>query len=146
MALVRCMHHGRPKAPRYVEEPYLPYAGLGSAICGRGLCFEVGFVWLTRLEAGEYVDHDRRVFLFPSSGAKIAVGKMLTLAGAERHAAEWAKPRFDDFTVRHDGLTPAGPPMRLDTSSKGANETSAEKGSRGRRGLGRDALIAFGRW
>ena len=44
MALVRCMYHGRPKSPRYVEEPCLPYAGLGTVLCGRGLCFEVGFV------------------------------------------------------------------------------------------------------
>ena len=119
MALVRCIHHGRPKSRRYVEAPYLPYAGLGSVICGRCLCFEVGFVWLTRAEALEYADHDRRVFLFPSSAAKVAVGKMLTLDDAERRAAEWARPRTDDYEMRHDGLTPAGPPMMLGAGSEG---------------------------
>ena len=116
MALVRCMHHGRPKAPRYVEEPYLPYAGLGSAICGRGLCFEIGFVWLTRREALEYADHHRRMFRFPSSAAKIAVGRRLTLQEAYQRAAEWARPRTDGYEMRHDGLTPAGPPMRRHVS------------------------------
>lgn len=117
MALVRCIHHGRPKSRRYVEAPYLPCAGLGSVICGRWLCFGVGFVWLTRMEAREYADHHRRVFLFPSSAAKIAVGDRLTLDDAYRRAAEWARPRIDDFAMRHDGLTPAGPPMRLGASS-----------------------------
>lgn len=113
MALVRCIHHGRPKSRRYVEEPYLPYVGLGTALCGRGLCFEVGFVWLTRREAREYAEHHRRMFRFPSSAAKIAVGRRLTL----QQAAEWASPRTDGYEMRHDGLAPAGVPMRLSLPS-----------------------------
>ncbi len=113
MALVRCIHHGWPKAGgRYVEAPYLPYAGLGTVICGRGLCFELGFVWLTRSEAREHANHDRRVFLFPSSASKVAVGEQITIGDAHHRAATWVGPNSDDYTMFHDGLAPTGPPMK----------------------------------
>ena len=112
MALIRCIHHGWPKADgRYVEVPYLPYAGLGTAICGRGLCFEVGFVWLTRAEAREHESHGRRVFRFPSAAAKIAVGEQITLHEAHQRAALWVARGTEDFPMFHDGLAPTGPPL-----------------------------------
>ena len=113
MALIRCIHHGWPKAGgRYVEVPYLPYAGLGTVICGRSLCFQIGFVWLTRTEAREHANDGRRVFLFPSSAAKIAVSDQITLAEAHQRAATWADRRSDDYVMFHDGLAPTGPPMK----------------------------------
>ena len=113
MALIRCIHHGWPKAGgRYVEVPYLPYAGLGTVICGRGLCFELGFVWLTRTEAREHANDGRRVFLFPSSAAKVAVGEKITLDAAHRRAAIWVGRKFEDYSMFHDGLAPTGPPLK----------------------------------
>ncbi len=113
MALIRCMYHGWPKAGgRYVEVPYLPYAGLGTLVCGRGLCFDVGFVWLTRVEAHEHLNDGRRVFLFPSSAAKVAVGEQITLGEAHQRAATWVHHEVQDYRMFHDGLAPTGPRLK----------------------------------
>lgn len=112
MALVRCIYHGCPQAGgRYVEVPYLPYAGLGTVICGRSLCFQPGFVWLTRTEAREHANDGRRVFLFPSSAAKIAVGYQITVDEARQRAGTWVDRKSDEYVMFHDGLAPKGPPM-----------------------------------
>lgn len=110
MALVRCIDHGRPKAHRYVHEPYLPYSGLGTVICGRQLCFNPGFVWLTRTEAKEYANGERRFFQFPSSAAKVAVGGPVGPEEARRLAARWGDYKMADYVSFHDGLAPAGWP------------------------------------
>ena len=81
-------------------------------ICGRGLCFELGFVWLTHTEAREHANDDRRVFLFPSSAAKVAVGEQITLDEAHQRTATWVGRKLDDYLMFHDGLAPTGPPLK----------------------------------
>ena len=77
-------------------------------ICGRRLCFELGFAWLTRAEAREYANQNRRMFLFPSSAAKIAVGEQVTLDKARDMAAKWVSYKSDKYQMFHDGLAPTG--------------------------------------
>ena len=108
MALIRCVGHGCPAGGRYVEAPYMPYAGIGTVICGRGLCFEPGFAWLTRAEAREHANRNRRMFLFPSSAAKIAVSEQVTLNKARAMTAKWISCKSDKYQVFHDGLAPIG--------------------------------------
>ena len=86
----------------------MPYAGIGTVICGRRLCFEPGFAWLTRAEAREHANRNRRMFLFPSSAAKIAVSEQVTLNKARAMAAKWISCKLDKYQVFHDGLAPVG--------------------------------------
>ena len=76
--------------------------------CGRRLCFEPGFAWLTRAEAHEHANHNRQVFLFPSSAAKIAVSEQITLDKARDMAAKWVSCKSDKYQMFHDGLAPTG--------------------------------------
>ena len=70
MALVRCAGHPPPDMKKVPHSPEgYQYSGL---VCGRKLCREPGFVWLTEDEHRKYRDGER-IFEVPTAVAKFRV-------------------------------------------------------------------------
>lgn len=72
MALVRCENHGNPQGRKlsYVHSVKPVGWPQSAAVCGREVCTNPGFIWLTEAESREY-DMGGRVFGFNNASVKI---------------------------------------------------------------------------